>query len=248
MKLVLVIDSDTQTYSDMENFFQGHRMRVILTPLSKRLIDYIKSSDPDIIILSLSKDMKAELEFVFNLKKDTFTENIPILAILPRKDENFIFNHKLLGFIDYLSKPFSKQHLLEKVQSIIKEYASFKKYKADSIDSHIEILSHGFRTIIYLRSSLSHYVAPEIKDTLSKSMLNRLKDDTICIDLRGLFVMLKPELKVLEQIIGLFDAKTVYLVGGKYTGLLIETGFGQIGTNLFVTPEDYNTFLIENNL
>ncbi len=248
MKLILIIEAETNHYSDMESIFQGHRMRVILTTLKKRLIDYIKSADPDIIVLVFSKNIKNELEFVFGLKKDPFTENIPILAVLPEEDENFIFNHKILGFTDYLVKPFPKSLILEKVQSIIKEYTGFKKYKADSIDSHIEIHSQGFRTTIYLRSSLSHYVAPEIKETFSKSMLNKLKDDTICIDLRGLFLIQKTELRILEQIIGLFEGKPVYLIGGKYTGFLVESGFGQIGTNLFVTPEECHSFLSENNL
>lgn len=221
-------------------------MRIIITSLNRRIIDYIRSSDPDLIILSLSKQMKPELEFITQLKKDTFTESIPVLAILPDKDENFIINYKLLGFTDYLIKPYSKLVLLEKVQNIIKEYNHLKKYKADSVDSHIEVVSKGFNTTIYLKSSLSHYVAPEIKDTLSRSMLQKLKDDTIAIDVRGLFIIQKSEIKILQQIVSLFEGKKVYFIGGKFTGFLVENGLGAMGETIFVTPEEFSQYLVEN--
>lgn len=245
MNLVLAIENDTTAQSDLEFLLQGNRMRIVISRLTKRLIDYIKSADPDLIIISLTLENSEELKFIVDLKKDPFTENIPVVALLSRKDENFVFNHKILGFNDYIVKPFSRQNLAEKVQTIIKEYSNYKKNKADSVDSHIEVLSHGFNTIIYLRSSLSLYVTYEIKEHLSQSMLQKLRDDSICIDIRGLFEIMKSELPILEKIISLFEGKTISIVAGKFFGLLLEHGIGREGDNIFMTPEEYDKFLID---
>lgn len=245
MNLVLAIENDPNTSADLDNFLQGHRMRVIITGFSNRLVDYIKSADPDVILIGLTLNSSKELEFVIELKKDPFTEKIPIIALLGRKDDNFEFNHKILGFTDYLVKPFAKTILLDKVKNVIKEYSSYRKTTADSVDSHIDILSHGFETTIYLRSSLSLYVSAEIKDTFNQTMMQRLREDTICIDIRGLFDMIKSELSILQNIIGLFEGKNVSIIAGKYLGMLLENGFGNEGENIFMTPEEYSRFLIE---
>ncbi|MCC5814430.1 MAG: response regulator [Leptospira sp.] len=246
MQVVLAIGHDTAAFNELENNFQGHRLRVVITDLNKRLIDYIKSADPDIIIINLSLKNSKEFEFVIQMKKDPFTESIPILALLSREDENFLYNYKILGFSDFMVKPYNKEDLIEKVKNIIKEYTNYKKAKSDSIDSHIEILSHGTDTIIYLRSSLGIYVANEIKDVLSTTMLQRLRDDTICIDIRGLFDIVKSELPILERILHLFDNKSVNIVAGKYFSLLLEEGVARERDNIFMTPEEYSQFLIEN--
>jgi CheY-like chemotaxis protein len=247
MQVVLAIGHDTAAFNELENIFQGHRLRVVITDINKRLIDYIKSADPDIIIINLSLNNSKEFEFVIQMKKDPFTESIPILALLSKEDENFIYNYKIFGFSDYMVKPYNKENLIFKVKSIIKEYTNYKKAKADSIDAHIEILSHGTNTIIYLRSSLGIYVANEIKDVLSASMLQRLRDDTICIDIRGLFDIVKSELSILQKIINLFENKSLNIIAGKYFSLLLEEGIARDRDNIFMTPEEYSRFLIENN-
>lgn len=248
MQVVLAIGNDTAAFNELESIFQGHRLRVVITNINRRLKDYIKSADPDIIIINLSLNNSKELEFVIEMKKDPFIDSIPILALLAREDENFQFNYKVLGFTDYLIKPYKTDEFIEKVKSIIKEYSNYKNSKSDSIDSHIEILSHGMNTIIYLRSSLSIYVAHEIKESLSASVLQRLRDDRICIDIRGLFDVIPAELVILDRIIHLFERKPLGIIAGRFLPLLQANGIGRESDRLFETPEDYSKFLIENNL
>jgi CheY-like chemotaxis protein len=244
MQLVLVIENNPASYSELEYILQGHRFRVVITSLNKRMIDYIKSSNPDLIIMGISLENSKEIEFVIGLRKDSLTEGIPVLGLLPREDENFKNNYKILGFTDYITSHDSKNGLIPKVKDIIQEYSSYRKVKSDSSDKHIVILSHGLNTIIYLRSSLSIYVASEIKDILSSSMLRRLKDDTICIDIRGLFDLLVSEIPILQRIIRLFEGKKVYIVSGKHFGLLLESNLQNEDVTIFMTPEEYEEFLI----
>jgi hypothetical protein len=75
-------------------------------------------------------------------------------------------------------------------------------------------------------------------------MLRRLKDDTICIDIRGLFDLLVSEIPILQRIIRLFEGKKVYIVSGKHFGLLLESNLQNEDVTIFMTPEEYEEFLI----
>lgn len=244
MQQILVIENNPSIYTELESILQGHRFRIVITSLNKRMIEYIKSSNPDLIIMGISLEDSKEIEFVIGLKRNQLTEGIPVLGLLPREDENFKLNYKILGFTDYITKPDFKEGLIPKVQDIIQEYSTYRKVESDSSDKHIEILSHGLNTIIYLHSSLSIYVASEMKDILSRSMLRRLKDDTICIDIRGLFDLLPSELPILEKMIRLFEGKQLYIVSGKHFGLLLESNIQNEDVRIFMTPEEYEKFLL----
>jgi DNA-binding response OmpR family regulator len=243
MNLLVAIENDADTYSDLENFCQGHRLRVVITTLNKRMVEYIKSASPDLIILGLSLEDPLEMQFMLELKKDPLTEHIPVLGLIAREDENFQFNYKILGFADYLIKPLDRGTLVPKILDLIKEYSGFKSRIADSIDSHIEILSRDFNTTIYLRSSLSLYVAKEIKARLNPGMVRRLRDDRICLDLRDLYDIIPAELKILENIINLFENKRLSIIAGKFLGILTNTGSIADKADLFMTPEDYEKSL-----
>lgn len=245
MKLIMVIESDPGISADLEHFLQGHRMRVVITSLSKRMIDYIKSADPDVILLGVSFDRSQDLEFVISLRKDPFTDKIPVIGMIPRKDENFVQNYKLIGFSDYVVKPFAKSLVIDKVKTVMEEYSQFRKHRSDSVDSHIEIVSHGFNTVIYLRSSLGIYVARELKDKLSHTVIQRLRDDTVCLDIRGLFVVIKTEIVILEKIIKLFEGKPIYIVAGKHFGFLLENGIQEKAAQIFITPEEYTYAMVQ---
>ncbi|WCL49470.1 response regulator [Leptospira sp. GIMC2001] len=235
----MVIEKDPDSYSELENFFQGNRFRVIITTFSLRMLEYIKSANPDLILIGLSLQNNSEFDLIINLRKDPLTENIPLIAMIPRKDENFVFNYKILGFQDYIVKPFQKEQIISRVNETIQEYKGVRRNKSDVSNSHINVVSLGFQSTIYLKSSLSIYVASEISDILNKAILQKLKDDTICIDIRGLFDLQLKEIAILQRIILLFPGRPVGIVAGRYFGLLLESGNFEQVVQVFMTPEEY---------
>ncbi len=75
---------------------------------------------PDLIILDMMMPKKDGIEVCKELKSDPSTENIPIILLTARADEQTKMRALFAGATDFITKPFSSAELYARVKNLIK--------------------------------------------------------------------------------------------------------------------------------
>ena len=86
-----------------------------------------KQLKPDLILLDLMLPGIDGLEICRQLKKDSTTEQIPIIMVTAKTEESDIVSGLEIGADDYITKPFSPQVLAARIRSL------FRRLKAKEI-------------------------------------------------------------------------------------------------------------------
>ncbi|WP_109021734.1 response regulator [Leptospira kobayashii] len=240
----MAIENDLFASQELENIFQGLRQRVVITKFTQTVKEYVKSSNPDIILLGLSFRDKKELEFVIELRKDVITQGIPILAMIPKEDENFIFNHKILGFTDFMIKPLFKQALLDRIHSLIEEYKSAESSKTrDNMSFVVVDRSHG-KVLFQCRANLKRFVFPEFKRIFTPNFLKSIQGEHICFDIRGVPEVGKEEVEVFERVVKVFIGQDkIAFIAGRHMGAIIEHALDEEKLLVFMAPNEFDDYL-----
>ncbi|WP_207762253.1 response regulator [Leptospira harrisiae] len=244
MHFIMAIENDPNSAQDLENIFLGLRQRVVITKFSQTVQEYVKSSNPDIILMGLSFKDKKELEFVLELRRDVITHNIPILAMIPKEDTNFIANHKVLGFTDYMVKPLMKQPLLDRIHSHVEEYKFSESSKTrDNMSFVVVDRGHG-RVLFQCRANLKRYVFPEFKKIFTPNFLKSIHAERICFDVRVVPELGKEEVEVFERVMKLFsNHEKVVFIAGRHMGAFIEHAADDDKMLVFMAPNEFDEYV-----
>ncbi|TGL50473.1 response regulator [Leptospira kemamanensis] len=240
----MAIENDFNSSQDLENIFLGLRQRVVITKFSVTVQEYVKSSNPDIILMGLTFKDKKELEFILELRRDVITHNIPIMAMIPKEDSNFIANHKKLGFTDYMVKPLAKQALLDRIQSHIEEYKFSESSKTrDNVSFVVVDRGHG-RVLFQCRANLKRYVFPEFKKIFTINFLKSIQAERICFDVRVVPELGKEEVEVFERVMKIFQSHDkVIFIAGRHMGAFIEHAKDDERMLVFMAPNEFDEYV-----
>ncbi|TGL24620.1 response regulator [Leptospira yanagawae] len=240
----MAIENDPNSSQDLENIFLGLRQRVVITKFSVTVQEYVKSSNPDIILMGLTFKDKKELEFILELRRDVITHNIPILAMIPKEENNFITNHKKLGFTDYMIKPLAKQALLDRIQSHIEEYKFSESSKTrDNVSFVVVDRGHG-RVLFQCRANLKRYVFPEFKKIFTINFLKSIQAERICFDVRVVPELGKDEVEVFERVMKIFqNHDKIIFIAGRHMGAFIEHAKDDERMLVFMAPNEFDEYV-----
>lgn len=240
----MAIENDFNSSQDLENIFLGLRQRVVITKFSVTVQEYVKSSNPDIILMGLTFKDKKELEFILELRRDVITHNIPIMAMIPKEDSNFIANHKKLGFTDYMVKPLAKQALLDRIQSHIEEYKFSESSKTrDNVSFVVVDRGHG-RVLFQCRANLKRYVFPEFKKIFTINFLKSIQAERICFDVRVVPELGKEEVEVFERVMKIFQSHDkIIFIAGRHMGAFIEHAKDDERMLVFMAPNEFDEYV-----
>lgn len=131
MNNVLIIDDDKELCALMTKCVEQENLSAIVAYngiKGLRLIDESKDSC-SLIILDV---MLPDIDGFQILKKIRDTSNIPVLILTAKSNEEDKVFGLRLGADDYLTKPFSINELMARVNSLIRRYTTLNPFTADT--------------------------------------------------------------------------------------------------------------------
>ncbi|WP_095176391.1 MULTISPECIES: response regulator transcription factor [Blautia] len=123
MKKVLIIDDDRELCTLMKKCAEQENLSAVTAPggvAGLRLADENRDS-LSLIILDV---MMPDLDGFQVLQKIRETSNVPVLMLTARSEEEDKVSGLRLGADDYLTKPFSINELMARVNSLIRRYTT----------------------------------------------------------------------------------------------------------------------------
>lgn len=122
---VLIIDDDKELCTLMKKCIEQENLSAIIAHggvEGLRLADENKNSNS--LSLAILDVMMPDIDGFQVLKKIRETSNIPVLMLTAKSDEEDKVSGLRLGADDYLTKPFSINELMARVNSLIRRYTS----------------------------------------------------------------------------------------------------------------------------
>jgi len=149
---VLVVE-DEAAIRDMIAFALDRAgMRVQLAADAKEALVAVNSQRPDIILMDWMMPGISGIELTRRLRRDPYTEDIPIIMLTARVSEDDKVNGLEAGTDDYVIKPFSPRELLARIRAVLRRSSptdtdgqiSAEELVLDTISRRV---SHGDREI-----------------------------------------------------------------------------------------------------
>ncbi len=120
MKHILVVD-DVSTNLKCAGMILKDRYQVTMLKSSEEAVRYLHSHIPDLILLDICMQGMNGYEVMEHLKKDSATARIPVILISADCAKESQERGMALGAVDFISKPFEPQLLLDRIEAVWKE-------------------------------------------------------------------------------------------------------------------------------
>lgn len=117
-KTILIVD-DTETNIDILLELLGDEYDVMVALSGQGALEIVSEEDIDLILLDIMMPEMDGYEVCQIIKKESSTEDIPVIFITAKTDEDSIEKAYDVGGIDYVTKPFKPRELLARVKTQI---------------------------------------------------------------------------------------------------------------------------------
>ena len=243
MQTFLIIERNAEEAKDIVSFLSSYKYKIVTISDLKKGLEMAKSALPDLIIIGVESDDRESIASMQNLRKDSITKEIPIIPTIRSNDRTLLETIRKLGIHDYFVKPVNKTKLIEKIKSSLIQAREQKKDNILFRRKHLIIETPTDSITILAFKSGIKYVLPEIRDIFNPEFLKSLTNKNVSLDIRDIQEMVLEELKVLERIVSLFGSKKISIIAGKHLGFIIASSDLEETANLFLSLEDYVSFL-----
>ena len=200
-KLVAIVDDEPDIVELVSIHLQKAGYKVKSFENGEGLFRFLKSGDPDIVILDLMLPDSDGYEICKYLKKDDKYKNIPVIMLTARTDEMDKILGLELGADDYVTKPFSPRELVARVKAVLRREEKnietnkikvgddleidLQKYETLVNGKKIELTSTEFRilrlladrkTWVYSRDQILEYLGVQDKGVLDRTVDVHIKN------------------------------------------------------------------------
>ncbi|MBL7216198.1 MAG: response regulator [Desulfobacteraceae bacterium] len=144
-KILIVEDSPTQAVL-LRVFLEENGYRVRVAVDGKKGLDAVGEDKPDLIISDIKMSVMDGFEMCQAIKTEEHLKDIPVVLLTSLSDSRDVIRGLEVGADYYLTKPYSEEHLLSKVRSILEVPLSQKKVEAEE---GLEIAFEGKSHVIH---------------------------------------------------------------------------------------------------
>ncbi len=127
MARILVVDDISANVEILSIHLSDEGYNVVEALSGKQALSILQDSqeDPDqeidLILLDVMMPIMSGLEVLAHIKKDTQTQNIPVILVTANADEQNVAEGLDMGAFDYIIKPYSLLVLLARVRTALRE-------------------------------------------------------------------------------------------------------------------------------
>ena len=121
MKKALAIDDKPNIIMLIKAKLQANGFEVISLYGGETAVDTASTEKPDIILLDVMMPKMDGFEVFAKLKEHSETKDIPVIFLTASGQRNDEVRAREMGAADFLTKPFSPNHLLEVVNRVLGE-------------------------------------------------------------------------------------------------------------------------------
>ncbi|MCD1295915.1 two-component system response regulator [Methanocella sp. CWC-04] len=125
---IMVVDDEPDVVDLVKLVLESDGFEVVTAYSGKECLEKIEKEMPDLVLLDIMMPQMDGWEVFRRIKANEKTTNIPV-AMLTAKTQSI---DKMIGLHvvkvdDYITKPFGRSELLERVKKILKDKALLKK-------------------------------------------------------------------------------------------------------------------------
>jgi len=117
---VLVVDDEAAIRDMIQYALERANMEVVTAGDAHEALLRISESRPDIILMDWMMPGVSGIELTRRLRKDSYTEDIPIIMLTARITEDDKVTGLEAGTDDYVIKPFSPRELLARIRAVLR--------------------------------------------------------------------------------------------------------------------------------
>jgi two-component system phosphate regulon response regulator PhoB len=117
---VLVVDDEAAIRDMIQYALERAKMNVLTAADAQQALVQISEQRPDIILLDWMMPGVSGVELTRRLRRDAFTEDIPIIMLTAKVSEDDKVAGLEAGTDDYVIKPFSPRELLARIRAVLR--------------------------------------------------------------------------------------------------------------------------------
>jgi CheY-like chemotaxis protein len=120
---LLIVEDDVDVAEMVTAFFRGQGYEVFTVNWGEEAIDACRDHRPDLVVLDIRLPDIDGFEVARRLRKNQRTQNIPIIFLTERREQDDRMQGLELGADDYVTKPFDIQELRLRVRNALHRVA-----------------------------------------------------------------------------------------------------------------------------
>jgi len=117
---ILIVEDESAVRQMLRFALQQQDFNIIEAVETIKAEQIIAQSPPDLVLLDWMLPGKSGVEFARQLKRHPDTQNIPIIMLTARGEENDKVQGLESGADDYITKPFSTRELIARIRAILR--------------------------------------------------------------------------------------------------------------------------------
>ncbi len=202
---ILIIEDDERIRNELKELLETHSYKVMLVDdFTKDIVKEIKNIDKSLILLDVNLPNDNGYDICRKIKKE---ENVPIIFVTSMTSDEDELKSILSGGDDYITKPYNKDILLEKIKRTLKVQDPIRykeiKVKDVTLDLHLSIIKNGDKQTELTRNEfhiLYYFFLNPNKIVSKEELLDYLWNEKYYLDDNILNVNLNRLRKKLEEI------------------------------------------------
>lgn len=174
--IIIIVDDDITNLTVAMNCLMD-KYNVFVAPSGEKLFVLLERIEPSLILLDVEMPVMDGYEVIEILKNDEKTKHIPVIFLTVKIDPESEIKGLSCGAVDYLTKPFSRELLIKRIDLHItfeKQKAELLKYSR-SLEGEVDKKT---MTIIELQNAILKTVAEliECRDAVTGGHAKRIKN------------------------------------------------------------------------
>jgi len=157
LDIVVVVDDDLINLAATKNKLSGHYI-VVTVPSGEKLFALLGKVSPVLILLDVEMPGMNGYEVMEKLRGTESTAHIPVIFLTAKADPQSEIKGLDLGAVDYITKPFSWELLIKRIDTQI----TLKKQKSELIRNNLSLASEvdkKTQSVLELQSAILKAIA-----------------------------------------------------------------------------------------